>query len=261
MRFLCTFTQLCTICVPLCLLLSVFLCYFAVEMKKTLLYISLLLLSMSGNVMAQQQMYICRGGLADAFELNAMARLEMEPDSFRIRQQPAYATEDVDSIVFRRPTLDIRELGWWGNLTDGQSLYKAQLRAEREEGTVSFDYDVLFVIEAQAGICQSVLCKLLFSEEWMTWEYYIDVPIGTGGGHQEYPYIYVKETATGPRRFETWVNTNGTILPVECTWELEDTMLWSDCTKLLAGRPIGDVQTIVEAWVHQPPKKIDNPNY
>lgn len=29
-----------------------------------------------------------------------------------------------------------------------------------------FIFDVLFIIEAQAGICQTVRCELLFSEEW-----------------------------------------------------------------------------------------------
>ena len=221
-------------------------------MKKILLYITLLFLLVEGNIMAQQQMYICRAGQADAYEVNHMTQLEMMPDSFRIRQQPAYAIEEVDSIVFHRPDLPCRELGWWGSMTDGQSQYKARLRAEID-GYEPFDYDVLFIIEAQAGICQSVRCELHSSEEWMA-EALFDK------GKLDNPYIYVKETATGPRRFETWI-TNGSVLPNECHLVLGDRMLSSDCSNLLVGRPIEDVQIIIEAWVHQQPKKIDNLNY
>lgn len=135
-------------------------------MKKILLYITQLFLFAEGNLMAQRQMYICRAGQADAYEVNYMTQLEMMPDSFRIRQQPAYAIEDVDSIVFHRPLLPCRELGWWGDMTDGQSQYKARLRAEID-GYEPFDYDVLFIIETQEGICQSVRCQLHSSEEWM----------------------------------------------------------------------------------------------
>ena len=176
----------------------------------------------------------------------------MMPDSFRIRQQPAYAIEDVDSIVFHRPLLPCRELGWWGDMTDGQSQYKARLRAEID-GYEPFDYDVLFIIETQEGICQSVRCELYSSEEWMA-EALFDK------GKLDNPYIYVKETGTGPRRFETWI-TNGPVLPDGSDWIQDGTMFWSDCSNLLAGRPIEDVQIIIEAWVHQQPKRVTNPNY
>lgn len=227
-------------------------------MKKILLYITLLSLSAEGNLMAQQQMYICRAGQADAYEVNYMTQLEMMPDSFRIRQQPAYAIEDVDSIVFHRPLLPCRELGWWGDMTDGQSQYKARLRAEID-GYEPFDYDVLFIIETQEGICQSVRCQLHSSEEWMAEALFI-LLADKDATISDSPYIYVKETGTGPRRFETWV-TNGPVLPDGSDLVLDGTMLWSDCSDLLAGRPIEDVQIIIEAWVHQQPKKIYNLDY
>ena len=238
-------------------------------MKKKLLYI-MLFLSIGGNVMAQQQLYICRAGQADAYEMNCMTQLELEGNSFRIRQQPAYAMQEVDSIVFHRPALPCRELGWWGDMTNGQSLYKAQLKLvdiypifyEFEyEGNVPL-FDVLFIIEAQAGICQTVRCELRFCEEWMSVAFPVTPEMdvwclidGPGGD----PYIYVKETATGPRRFETWV-TNGPVLPDGCIWVQDGTMYWSDCSELLSGRPMEDVQVIVEAWVHQPPKRIERTN-
>ena len=235
--------------------------YFAGEMKTKLLYIALLFLLIGGNVKAQQQMYICRSGQADAYEVNGMTQLEMKPDTFRIRQQPPYALQEVDSIVFHRPALPVRELGWWGDMTDGQSFYKAQLRMDANvfelyrtepDEFEPFDYDVLFIIETEGGICQTVRCELHFSEEWMcqTFLWLNDLPDSLGD-----PYIYVKETGTGPRRFETWI-TNNPVLPVENTWEQEGTMLWSDCTELLSDRPMEDVQVIVEAWVHQQPKQV-----
>ena len=228
----------------------------------------LLFLSIGGNIMAQQQMYICRSGQADAYEVNCMLQLELETDSFRIRQQPAYAMQEVDSIVFHRPALPCRELGWWGNMTDGQSLYKAHLKLVDNYPELNgqdldmfefFEFDVLFIIEAQAGICQTVRCELRFIEEWMS-EALQDMGVwslidGPGGD----PYIYVKETATGPRRFETWV-TNGPVLPDGCIWEEDGTLHWSDCSELLSDRPMEEVQVIVEAWVHQPPKKIERTN-
>ena len=231
-------------------------------MKKKLLYITLVLLSLGGNLLAQQQMYICRSGQADAYEVNGMTQLEMMPDSFRIGQQPAYAIEEVDSIVFHHPMLPCRELGWWGDLTDGQSLYKAQLRLDASvldtyginyNEFEPFDYDVLFIIEAEGGICQTVRCELHFSELWMRdilFEWGVGKTSDTTGA-----YVYVKETGTGPRRFETWV-TNGSVLPEESKWNQEGTMLWANCTDLLGGRPMEDVQMIVEAWVHQQPKQI-----
>lgn len=235
-------------------------------MKKILLYITLLFLSAEGNVMAQQQMYICRAGQADAYEVNYMTQIEMMPDSFRIRQQPAYALEDVDSIVSHHPALPCRELGWWGNMTDGQSQYKARLKADVKDikpfdydGNEYIDYDVLFIIEAQEGICQSVRCQLHFSEEWMA-EALLILLEDKGATISDSPYIYVKETGTGPRRFETWV-TNGPVLPDGSNWVQEGMALWSDCSSLLAGRPMGDVQIIIEAWVHQQPKRVTNPNY
>ena len=230
-------------------------------MKKILLYITLLFLSFEGNIMAQQQMYICRAGEADAYEINCMTQLKMMPDSFRIRQQPPYAIEDVDSIVFHRPALPYRELGWWGDMTDGQSFYKARLIAETEEYEPfyePFDYDVLFIIEAQDYICQSVRCELHFSEELMK-DMFLDIFFDKISDTAS-PYIYVKETATGPRRFETWV-TNNPVLPDGSEWVQEGTMLWSNCSSRLAGRPIEDVQIIIEAWVHQQPKRVINPNY
>lgn len=242
-------------------------------MKKILLYITLLFLSAEGNVMAQQQMYICRAGQADAYEVNYMTQIEMMPDSFRIRQQPAYALEDVDSIVSHHPALPCRELGWWGNMTDGQSQYKARLKADVKDikpfdydGNEYIDYDVLFIIEAQSGICQSVRCELHFDisdhpQELMILEYirsYINRL--SDSTKQDSPYIYVKETGTGPRRFETWI-TNGPVLPDGSDWIQDGTMFWSDCSNLLADRPIEDVQIIIEAWVHQQPKKIYNPDY
>lgn len=251
---------MCTICVLIFLAFSVKKPYFVGEMKKKLLYITQVLLSLGGNLLAQRQMYICRGGQADAYEVNGMTKLEMMPDSFRIRQQPAYAIEEVDSIVFHHPLLPCRELGWWGDVTDGQSLYKAQLRMDAEEinryglDIEPFDYDVLFIIESENGICQTVRCELHFSEEWMCQTFH-ELGVEKITDSLGDPYIYVKETGTGPRRFETWI-TNSPVLPVENTWEQEGTMLWSDCTELLSGRPMEDVQVIVEAWVHQQPKRI-----
>jgi hypothetical protein len=250
------------------LALSGFFSYFAAEMKKKLLFIMLLFLSVGGNLMAQQQLYICRGGQADAYEVNCMSQLEMEADSFHIRQQPVYAMQEVDSIVFRRPVLPCRELGWWGDMTDGQSQYKAHLNLvdmfpELNGQDISMyefiEFDVLFIIKAQAGICQTVRCELRFSEEWMfeafqnmgVWDF--DVADG--------PYIYVKETATGPRRFETWVIYGPVVVPYECIWMKDSTMFWSNCSALLSGRPMEDVQIIIEAWVHQQPKRVINPNY
>ena len=240
-------------------------------MKTKLLFIMLVFLSMKGSIMAQHRMYICRFGQADAYEVSCMAQLEMKTDSFRIRQQPAYDIEEVDSIVFHSPELPVRELGWWGDMTDGQSLYKAQLRMDADVLDLygyphhefePFDYDVLFIIEAEGGICQTVRCELHFSEEWMSqiYLYLIEEKCDSSSGQD--PYIYVKETGTGPRRFETWVSSDP-VLPDESIWNKDGTMLWSDCTDLLGNRPIEDVQEIIEAWVHQQPKKIwksDNNN-
>lgn len=73
--------------------------YFSADMKSKTLFITFLFLSTQGNTMAQQQMYICRAGQSDAYEVNRMTQLEIAADSFRIRQQPTYVLLSLAFII------------------------------------------------------------------------------------------------------------------------------------------------------------------
>ena len=231
---------MCTICVQKSFAVSRKSSYFAVDMKRNK---SLLLLLMVGlNASAQRQMFVCQGYRCDAFETGQSTVMTFTADSMQVGQLPPYNIGEVDSILFSQPQLSTRQLGWWGNVSDGHSDYKARI-----EDTWGRRYDVDFSFEATNGICRSAHCTLLFDEEWML-ENYLMIEATDSGGDD--PYIYVKETLTGPRRYEKWV-MDDPVLPDHKLWEGSGTVLQADCRALLADRAMSDVQQIVEAWLFQ----------
>ena len=117
-----------------------------------------------------------------------------------------------------------------------------------------------FTITVRDSICQTAVCELLFDEEWQRLFFYGMEPEESTVDSAGDPYIYVKETLTGPRRFEVWV-MGDPVLPEDCIWEIvsDSLALRSDCSVFLAGRPMSEVKQIVEAWLFQPLVKIENP--
>lgn len=229
-------------------------------MKKEIFYSVMALLMFSIQVKAQQQMYICQGDTCDAFEVNGMNQMAFIPDSLQMGQQPPYVLVGIDSIIFHQPTLTIRELGWRGDGQNGQSSFKAQVTAQSSVSN-TWVYDATFTIDAAADSCTSARCTLDFAAEWM-----LTHVLGKneeepqhGGVEIDPPYtdeyVYVKLTQTGPRKYEVWT-MGPSVLPESCTWTLNGTQAWSDCTNILKGRPMDEVRLIVETWVYQKLQKV-----
>jgi hypothetical protein len=113
-------------------------------------------------------------------------------------------------------------------------------------------------LTSEDSVCQSARCELWFPDEETAHQFWFIVIQNPEDIYSGDPYIYVKNTQTGPRKFEVW-EMGGGVTPVGLTWEQSGCMLSADCTALLAGRPMSEVMEIVEAWVQQPAEKMLKP--
>ena len=211
--------------------------------KETIICVALLLIC-AMRTQAQPAMYICAGQRADAFSLSYIDKVSLAPDSFVVERWFKYVPQEIDSIVFKAPAMPVEEMGWWGNMANGNSVYHVEWKAHNGQP----HHHIRFYVETQDGICQTVSCELTFDSEEDAETYGIgdetEVPTDD-------PYIYVKETQTGPRRYEVWI-MDGPLLPEDHWWQREGCNLWSDVSDVLSGRPIDEVVTIVETWIWQP---------
>ena len=198
------------------------------------------------------RMYVCRGDSCHSFEVQNVDEVTFHPDSFHVERWWQYAYNETDSIVFRQPNLMTTEMGWWGDIRNGESCYLAHPYKDLFETT----FEVCYRVTAQNGVCLSVNLELTFAEEWMA-EGFLVFPTGEGDGD---PYIYVKNTQTGPRKFEVWI-MNNLVIPFGIPLEGDGCVLSADCSDLLAGRDMVEVKTIIEAWVQQPPELIEEKDY
>ena len=220
---------------------------------------------------AQARLYVCHRDSCEVYDTEHIDSVIFQFDSFRIGGQPPYSAAQVDSIVFRQPYgLTVEERGWCGDMGEGESRFLAALTARDTDSP--FDYHAEFTFTAHDSICQTAKCELTFDEEWECELVLLGKDYGIGSEEHEEdsesapsgggdPYIYVKETLTGPRRFETWPMGNPPVLPTGCIWETGDDglSLRADCSPILADRPMYEVKQIVEAWLFQPYIKIENP--
>lgn len=211
---------------------------------------------------AQVWLYVCHHDSCEVYNPEHIDSITFHGDSFRIDGLPPYPFQQVDSMVLHRPAdLNVEERGWWGDMREGESRFLAMLTIDFDD--LHFDYHVRFTFTVHDSICQSAKCELLLNEEWQILMFVGEkgeaTPTGGDGGD---PYIYVKETLTGPRRYEIW-KMGGAVLPVGCLWEAatDRLALSSDCSSILTGRPMGEVRQIVEAWLFQPFVRIENPYY
>ncbi len=195
------------------------------------------------------RMYVCRGDSCYAFEVSHIGEVIFCPDSFRVERYWQYAYEQMDSVVFRQPDLTMAEMGWWGDTQNGSCRYQNLTFWE-----VGVTFQVSYQLTSVAGICQSALCELRFPDEETARKFWSTVILNQEATTSEDPYIYVKNTQTGPRKFEVW-EMGGSVTPAGLTWEQTGCMLYADCTALLTGRPMSEVMEIVEAWVQQPVEK------
>ena len=224
-------------------------------MNKQQLCIALLMLLGGLQAKAQQpELCICQGDSCDVFEARHVGRVNFA-DGYVLVDHWLYDVQRVDSIVFARPGLSATELGWWGDLDEGASRYEVRFYDTK----LQFAYHLTYRITAHEGLCQSASCTVTFSsdEQKERFEsYFTDITSGSGNSD---PYIYVKETLTGPRKFELWT-MSGPCLPSNVTGiEEHDKQLGVDLTYLLAGRPMTDVLLIIEGWIYNPLIPMDNP--
>ncbi len=211
---------------------------------------------------AQQEFCICHADSCDVFELRHVGSLSFAGGCFSLGHMQPYGVERIDSIVFSRPCLNVTELGWWGDLQEGASRYEARY----DDDLLAYTYHVSYRLTAHNGFCTTAECVLLFSSDDQRQAFmdsYILSPAAPDGD----PYIYVKETLTGPRRFELW-EMGGPLLPKETLVTVgseASSMIPSgiiiSLTDLLAGRPMSDVRLIIEGWLYNPLVQIENPNY
>ena len=231
-------------------------------MKKLSSYIILTALLSSLHAKAQQELCICCGDSCDVFETRHVGALSFAAGYLTIEHMRAYAVQRIDSITFARPRLAATELGWWGTLDEGSSRYELRY----DDATLGFTYHVSYHFEAHEGCCTSATCDIQFANMGQRQTFvqtYLERPATDATND---PYIYVKETLTGPRKFELWTMT-GPILPVEAITSYDITAAHDNCTvdvpldDLLAGRTMADVRLVVEGWLYNPLVKADNPNY
>lgn len=211
---------------------------------------------------AQVRLYVCHHDSCEVYDTEHIDSITFLGRNFRIDGQSPYSALQVDSMMFKQPAnLTMEERGWWGDMREGESYFLAVLTVEHDD--FHFDYHVRFSFTANDSICQTAKCELLFDEEWQ-WILFFGKEDDTTGGPpgEGDPYIYVKETLTGPRRFEIW-KMDDPVLPESCVWKVSADRLamYSDCSPVLLGRPMSEVKIIVEAWLFQPLKQIENPYY
>lgn len=195
------------------------------------------------------RMYVCMGNNWHAFDVSHIGEVAFRADSFLVERYWLYAYEQMDSVVFRQPDFPAIELGWWGKMENDSCHYQNMFKWEEvADGMV--DYRLTCV----DSVCQSALCELRFPDEETARKFWSTVILDQEATTSEDPYIYVKNTQTGPRKFEVW-EMGGSVTPAGLTWEQTGCMLYADCTALLTGRPMSEVMEIVEAWVQQPLEK------
>lgn len=227
-------------------------------MRRILIFL-LAALMLCLTARAQVRLYVCHHDSCEVYDTEHIDSITFQGRNFRIDGQSPYSALQVDSMVFKQPAnLTMEERGWWGDMREGESCFLAVLTVEHDN--LHFDYQVKFTFTANDSICQTAKCELLFDEVWQCWLFFWEGESTTGAPGDGDPYIYVKETLTGPRRFETW-KMDDPVLPEGCMWVVsaDELAMWSNCSPVLSGRPMNEVKIIVEAWLFQPSVKIDNP--
>jgi len=234
-------------------------------MKKLSSYIILTALLASLHAEAQQELCICHGDSCDVFEVRHAGTVNFADGYFFVGHQP-YSVQRIDSIVFARPRLDATELGWWGNLDEGPS--RCEVRFYDAELHIS--YGVAYGFTVHDGLCETATCTLTFSSVEQKDSYLHAYVMNQATDASGDPYIYVKETLTGPRKFELWV-MSGPPLPADAhldeagtvnpSYPDDNHLLMYSLTHLLQGRTMAEVCLIVEGWLYNPLVPIENPDY
>ncbi len=233
-------------------------------MNKQKLCIALLMLLGALYARAQQQeLCICRQDSCDVFEVRHIGCINFANGIISVDRLRSYSVQGFDSIVFTRPQLTATELGWWGDLDEGLSRYELHYYDAELQST----YHVSFEMADSAGICQGAACTITFSCKEQKELFYEQYFMKATSEANNDPYIYVKETLTGPRKFEVWV-MGSPLLPVDALLNAREIDFISDSEMIvvplanqLAGRTMADVKLIIEGWVYNPLKQRDNPDY
>lgn len=216
-------------------------------MQRILLFISLVLTLSGQRASAQTAMYVCLPDVCEAYDIHNTQSVDFVPGGFIIGAFPPYDVQTVDSIVFVRPSIsNLRNRGWWGNVADGELRYFFRFVDPKER----FDYEACFYIEVEGERCTSASCMIVTNNDIEAKEL-SDFLLLEGDSNDS--YIYIKQTQTGPRMCEEWGLGYSGILPAVCRPVIQGCQVEVSLTNFLNNRPIEEVKTIVEAWVHQPP--------
>ena len=218
-------------------------------MKKKNLHLAIAMTCAS--ISAHAQMYVCTKDSFDAFDHTKGTVTTFREDSLWVGRL-GYRIARIDSITFCTPAHPVQALGWWGDVNNGLSQYTAL--SKDVDGMNEQACTVTFSFEAKTGICLAARCSIQSIDDSPIDPFDPD-EVSTGD-----PYIYVKETQTGVRKFEAWV-MNGPVLPNPELWVKSEHEWWADCGSLLAGRNMGEVQTIVETWLHEKGKLVPKTYY
>ena len=199
------------------------------------------------SVGAQKGIYVCQQDVCEVFDVHHVESVNFLPGTFCIGAFPPYDVQHVDSIVFSQPALtDLRERGWWGSDSDGELRYRARLVVP----DLGYDYEVCYYFEMEQGICMSARCIVLTPDKTAAEKMMVDNELFSSDTNDS--YIYVKQTQTGPRKYERWVMGCTQIFPCYCLTTVEDKCLVASLSVFLGQRRLSELKTIVEAWVHQP---------
>ena len=218
---------------------------------ESLLIAFLLLLGLPVNA---QLFSLCCEDRCDAFEVNPMNQLELYNGRGLVGGL-SYPLASIDSIVFCQPDLPIRELGWQRGENEGTYYYNTPLSL-KDSVMGELRCDVQFTIQFANGICTAACCEVTLEDDSMSSFFLEEATIGGNTDANSDEYIYVKLTQTGPRKREIWMMQDP-VLPAGIQWYYDGNLvLQADCSELLAGRSMGDIRKIVEAWVHQKPEKM-----
>lgn len=222
---------------------------------RILLSIILGLWTLSGLAASTDDVvYVCHGQRADRLQLRHLGEGVFLPDTLRLGFNECYPLSAVDSIVTTEPsTLHVEDLGWQGDLHEGASWYYYYSGGL---GLTVFNNSPFWFWSTDGKCQQAMRVWAMILPPDVADKLLNDPSINTPGPVVTYggKYRYVKRTLT--RRRKRSLEDAPLSPPVygdfRASYDVRDSIFKMEdiYTKLLAGKPMADVQRIVYCWVH-----------
>lgn len=222
---------------------------FATEMQRKFLY-TLILSWVALSAGAQKGIYICMPSACEVFDIRHVSKVTFTDVSVNVGTWPSYNVQDVDSIMFRKPSaMDAVERGWWGGQEDEPLHYRMRLVSTE----MGFDHEVSFDVTISDGVCVAASCTIFADSEADALQL---LAVIRKEPSENAPYIYVKQTKTGTRLYEEWRMNNTQIIPYDSPLQVCGNQLVADLTGNLGQRTLDEVTAIIESWAQQEPTVI-----